>query len=249
MNKKIIGAMLIMALAVLFGCTGNEKIVYDCSKCNATTDCSTCPGGGGIGPLSGLTMIVPQSCTDELCKLTETKGWAKEIGVETQVFNADWAQGPILLLYSGKNAYVFQPTPAKRGDFMKSVCTFTKDTKACTFASEENKNATGDMKSCLQKNGVSLGAVAFYHADWCPHCAKMKPWVQELEAKGYQFYWIEEKNTTAIGILKDCLSTVIDAGSGYPQFGCPSNGKLQLGEFPSQEAMETFAKDCAAAAK
>ena len=244
MNKKIFGAMLVMAFAVLFGCTGEGRTVYDCSKCNATTDCSKCPGPGNI-----LTMIVPPSCTDSLCKLTETNGWAKEVGLETQVYNASWAQGTILLLYSGHDAYVFQPTPIKRGDFMKSVCTFTKDANACAFASEENNNATGDMKSCLQTSGISLGAVAFYHADWCPHCAKMKPWVHELEAKGYKFYWIEEQNSTAIGVLKNCLTTVIDPNGGYPQFGCPSNGKNQIGEFPSIDSMESFAKDCAAAAK
>ncbi|MFH1470981.1 MAG: thioredoxin family protein [Candidatus Micrarchaeota archaeon] len=242
MDKRILTAMLAIALVALFGCTGGEpkeRIVYDCSKCNMT---EPPPVAGNI-----LTMIVPPSCTESLCSMEKTRGWASEVGLELNVYNASWAQGPIILLYTDKDAFVFQKA-GTRGDFMQGICDFLGDNKACDTAKEERANSSIAMKSCLEKNGLTMGTMMFYHADWCPHCAKMKPIVEELENNGYKFYWIEEKNETAITVLNDCLTTVIDPRGGYPQFGCPSLKKAVPGEM-SKEELENFVKACVSAAQ
>jgi thiol-disulfide isomerase/thioredoxin len=258
MNKKFFGLVALIVFIVLFGCTnGGANATNDCSKCNVTNDCSKCTAdcskcGGGVGtePVkikSGMTMIVPPACTDELCGMNKTAGWAKEIGIDLQVYKADWAQSPIILMYTENSAGLLNPTD--RGGFMTSVCSFVNITKACSISKEEFENAKGNMKTCLQKNNVSLSTVAFYHANWCPHCANMKPWVQELEEQGYKFFWVEESDTVNITIAKDCLSGIIGFNDGIPQFACPSNGEKHMGEFVTKDDMLNFVKACIAAAK
>ena len=134
---------------------------------------------------------------------------------------------------------------------MRNICGFVNSTKACTIANEEFGNQTGSIKSCLAKNGISFGTVAFYHASWCPHCQKMAPWVENAEKQGYGFLWaqIDDPGNTNVTIATGCLSGVLKLGEGVPQFACPSNGKLQIGEFQSEADLVKFAADCAAAAK
>jgi len=256
MKMEFFIAVALIAFVALFGCTQEEKVIYDCSKCNTTVDCSKCTTDcSKCGPdirtvpieiKSGLSLIIPPACTDELCGISKTKGWAGELGLNLQVYNADWAQGPILLMYTENKAGIIKPM--SRLDFMQSVCEFVNSTKACTFYREEFKNAKSEMKACLQNSSLSLDTVAFYHTNSCPHCAKMKPWVQELEQQGYKFLWAEASDTTNMTIAQSCLSSILKFSQGVPQFACPANGAWQLGEFASKDDMVNFVKDCVAAA-
>ncbi len=98
---------------------------------------------------------------------------------------------------------------------------------------------------CLNKYHITTDTVIFYHTDWCPHCQKMKPWVQNLTDEGYKFFSVEaEKEPNKVKIVKECASKEINTGGGIPQFGCPSNGELHVGEFSSISDMENFAKKC-----
>ncbi|NCN65007.1 MAG: hypothetical protein GW779_05280 [Candidatus Altiarchaeum hamiconexum] len=103
--------------------------------------------------------------------------------------------------------------------------------------------------SCLQKYNIGEDTIAFYHSDTCPHCVKMKPWVHELENKGYKFLWVNVADAEKMKIAMDCLPDVLNFNEGIPQFGCPSNKKLKIGEFMSIEDMQKFADECKAAAK
>lgn len=241
MEKGHFIAVAFIAL-FMFGCTGNggERIVYDCTKCNST-----------ITPQPQNTefaLLLPTGCTDELCGISRTKGWASELGFETKLYNASWAQGPILMLFTKTDAFVFQSTPTTRLQFMDGTCNFINDKKACDIYKQELENSKTGIGACLAKNGLSMGTIAFYHSETCPHCAKMKPWIQELEAQGYKFYWVEGSNSTAMTVARDCYSTILKFNDGVPQFACPSNGKWQLGEFLSKDEMTKFASDCLAAA-
>ncbi len=103
--------------------------------------------------------------------------------------------------------------------------------------------------SCLEGYGIDKGAVIFYHTDWCPHCQKMKPWVQNLTDEGYKFFSVEaEKEPNKVKIVKECASKEINTGGGIPQFGCPANGKSHIGEFTSIADMKNFAEECNKAA-
>jgi len=113
----------------------------------------------------------------------------------------------------------------------------------------KNISSAASKKDCISKYNLSSETVFFYHADWCPHCKKMIPWVQGLQDKGYKFLFAEVSNASAMNILKDCMSDVLQLGGGVPQFGCSSNGQMHIGEFRSTDDMKKFADDCRAAAK
>ncbi len=103
--------------------------------------------------------------------------------------------------------------------------------------------------SCFEGYGIDKGVVIFYHTDWCPHCTKMKPWVQNLTAQGYKFFSVEaEKEPNKVKIVTECASNEINTGGGIPQFGCLANGKSHSGEFMSIEDMKNFAEECGKAA-
>lgn len=96
---------------------------------------------------------------------------------------------------------------------------------------------------CLNKYNITPDTVAFYHANWCPHCQKMMSWVQNLTAHGYKFLWIEISTGENYNIKQECLSNILTS-QYIPQFGCPSNGELHVGEFSSISDMENFVKKC-----
>ncbi|MFH1447542.1 MAG: hypothetical protein ABIG39_01655 [Candidatus Micrarchaeota archaeon] len=259
MKKVLLGIFIAVAFLALSGCTGNN-VVYDCSKCDVNcsecdTDCSGCDvdcskcTNVNIVPIdikSGMTFIVPSSCTDELCGISETQGWAGELGLELPVYKADWAQSPIILMYTEDSAGIIMQT-SKR-EFMKGVCDFVNSTDACRIADEELEKAQAGMKSCLGNYSISLDTVAFYYSDTCPHCARMKPWVTELEGQGYKFFWVNYQNQTNMQIATDCLSTILQFGGGVPQFACPANGEWHIGAFAEEDELLKFASDCVAAA-
>ncbi|OQX18619.1 MAG: hypothetical protein BWK75_06495 [Candidatus Altiarchaeales archaeon A3] len=128
-----------------------------------------------------------------------------------------------------------------------------KDGLQCMLSSEcLSNNCLNNVcvkTSCLEKYNVSEDTIAFYHSDTCPHCVKMKPWVHELENKGYKFLWVNAADAEKMKIAQECLPDVLNFNEGIPQFGCPSNKKLKIGEFMSIEEMQKFADECRDAAK
>ena len=100
---------------------------------------------------------------------------------------------------------------------------------------------------CLERYNTSENTVMFYHTTSCPHCQNMMPLVEELQGQGYKFLWINANDAENRKVADECLSGVLKLGGGVPQFACPATGALQLGEFPSIDAMKEFATNCSIA--
>jgi hypothetical protein len=271
METRILGVVALMALIVLSGCTREVERIYDCSKCETdcslcavdcslcavdcslcAVDCSKCAGQVTVEPVTveaGVTMMVPTLCTEELCGTNEIRGWMEEVGLRAQLYDADWAQGVIVLMHMDQKASVLNPSTKR--DLMKSICDFADITDACEIADAEFEKAKAGIKTCLADEGLTLGTVAFYYSSTCPYCTNMKPWVRNLEGKGYSFLWAQADSADPANmtIAYDCYSTILQFGQGVPQFACPANGAWQIGAFSSEEAMEKFAQDCADAAR
>ena len=102
-------------------------------------------------------------------------------------------------------------------------------------------NVIVDSSTCVGKYGIPENAVVFIYADWCPHCANMKPVVQKLEGEGYNFYWVESSDSKASEVVINCLSDLV--GGYIPQFICPKTGKEQTGEMTEYQ-LKQFADAC-----
>jgi len=98
----------------------------------------------------------------------------------------------------------------------------------------ENTIVSDDSGACQQHS------VYFIHADWCPHCQKMKPWVLDLQSQNYNFVIVTSDNLAS---YKDCLIGV--AKMQYiPEFVCLSNKQSHVGEFTDESALKAFADAC-----
>lgn len=99
------------------------------------------------------------------------------------------------------------------------------------------------MEECLAEYNLSADTVFFFYGADCPYSQKMMPYVSELEAKGYKFFWVESSNGSALQITSDCLYGIADLGN-VPEFICPAKRVNNIGTFPSLEEMEIFAANC-----
>jgi len=98
-----------------------------------------------------------------------------------------------------------------------------------------------EMSGCSDGYGVDADTVVFYHTDTCPHCQRMKPVVNELEAAGVKFHWANAGDGETVKIIEGCYPE--QRGKGVPQFICAGTGKVLLGERP-KDVLEQFAQEC-----
>jgi len=98
-------------------------------------------------------------------------------------------------------------------------------------------NTTASNGSACQQNSVY-----FVHADWCPHCQKMAPWVADLETQGYRFVSVTSDNLAS---MKDCLAGIAQM-QYIPEFVCISNKQDHVGEFADENELKAFADACGA---
>jgi len=116
-----------------------------------------------------------------------------------------------------------------------------------TNTTVETANQTGGTEAIVNSNVSNSNtcqpnSVYFIHADWCPHCQKMAPWVTDLETQGYSFVSV---TTDTLAVHKDCLTGV--AKMQYiPEFVCLSNSQSHVGEFTDEDALKAFADECGA---
>lgn len=103
------------------------------------------------------------------------------------------------------------------------------------------KGDSDKSDTCINKYGITKDTIIFYHADWCPHCANMKPVVQELEKEGYRFHWAETSTGEGVDIVNDCLKDSIQGG--VPEFICADTGEYKMGAI-SKSALKAFAESC-----
>ena len=105
-------------------------------------------------------------------------------------------------------------------------------------------NETKEMEECLTKYNVSKDTIAFYYSDECVHSQQMIPLVRELENESYKFLWIKTSDADRMKIAKKCLSNILQLNEGVPQFACPANGELHVGEFKNISTMREFVERC-----
>ena len=103
-------------------------------------------------------------------------------------------------------------------------------------------NLQSKITSCLEENGLPTESIIFIYSDSCPHCTKMKPWVEELEGKKYQFLWVSV-NGDKIQTISKCLEGIVELRY-VPDFICPLTEKNKVGAFTSIEEMENFIEEC-----
>jgi len=104
-------------------------------------------------------------------------------------------------------------------------------------------NSTNSTIIQAQNNSAcQANSIYFIYADWCPHCQKMKPWVADLESKGYKFVKVSSDKASSVA---DCLAGI--AKMQYiPEFDCISTKESHVGEFDSEDALKAFADSCGA---
>ena len=113
-------------------------------------------------------------------------------------------------------------------------------------SNQQNKNTQiNNQTNSLQTTNISCknNAVYFIYADWCPHCQKMKPWVQQLESENYQLVRIDSQNQDAVKTTKTCLSGIAQF-KYIPEFVCPATKESHVGEFASIDEMRQFIAKC-----
>jgi len=116
---------------------------------------------------------------------------------------------------------------------------------AITSTNESNSNSSNSElnSSPSNENSCKTNQVYFIYADWCPHCQKMKPWVQQLEQQGYYFTKINSEDSNALSQAVECLKGIVEF-KYIPTFVCISNKQSHVGEFSSIEEMKAFASAC-----
>ena len=123
-----------------------------------------------------------------------------------------------------------------------TVANTNTTTTPANNATVSNTSANLDpVSACLAKYG--LEGVVFIHADWCPHCQKMKPWVQQLQSEGYKAVMANSDDKTTLGYVSECLSGVAQM-KYIPEFVCPANKEDHVGEFTSIDEMRAFFDRC-----
>jgi thiol-disulfide isomerase/thioredoxin len=119
---------------------------------------------------------------------------------------------------------------------------FSEEKKISSVSKSAPITASAVDDECITKYDITKDEIIFVYSDSCPHCAKMKPLVNDLEDEGYNFYWATGSDSNSYEMLNDCFSDVM---KGYvPQFICP-NGAEHTGEM-SIENLKAFADKCRA---
>jgi thiol-disulfide isomerase/thioredoxin len=97
-----------------------------------------------------------------------------------------------------------------------------------------------NASASISCSGINL---VFIYSDWCPHCAKMKPWVKELMAEGYNVTWINVEDKNGVRIATECLEGIAQLRY-IPEFVCTNKKIDKVGEFASKEDMRIFFDNC-----
>jgi thiol-disulfide isomerase/thioredoxin len=153
------------------------------------------------------------------------------LAIQAQFKNAAINTGTNAMQLSGENT-------------VPNTNTNTNSGNAVTGTNKSNSNSSNsELNSSSNENSCKTNQVYFIYADWCPHCQKMKPWVQQLEQQGYYFTKINSEDSNALSQAVECLKGIVEF-KYIPTFVCISNKQSHIGEFSSIEEMKAFATAC-----
>jgi hypothetical protein len=108
-----------------------------------------------------------------------------------------------------------------------------------TSASEE----TTDAITCLASHGINDVSLVYIYSDSCSYSQANTPWVMALPAKGYNVFFVDTANASAMALATFCLRDIAYF-TGTPEYVCPTTGQSKLGAFSSEIDLNKFVADC-----
>ncbi len=229
---------IIIVLAIAVGILLNKTCPESFGACNiTTTTCPKCPTTNQ-GNLN-LLYLVPVNCTT--CDFQMMQNVMNDLGIKITPYVTDKVLTPMVFIGSNNTATLALAN--SRYNVLTAICEFANYRTACSLRDRTNVSE-GGVSACLSKYNISAKSIIFFHSTTCPHCARMMPWVRNLENESYDFTWIEASDSEKMRIVKDCLVTVLDTAGYVPQFACPLTKELRVGAFASIEQMKEFADKC-----
>lgn len=103
-------------------------------------------------------------------------------------------------------------------------------------------NISTNVSSCLARYGISEGAMIYVYSETCSAAQMNTPWMETLQGEGYNIYFANTDNASAMAAIASCLSGV--EISGTPEFICPINGNSEIGAFNSETDLNNFVASC-----
>ena len=111
------------------------------------------------------------------------------------------------------------------------------------LANNSDDQNGGDAQITEQTGTCKTNEVYFIYSDWCSHCQKMEPWVEQLIAEGYEFIKVNSQDSTSLNDARTCLDGVAQL-QYIPEFVCMGNEQDHVGEFASIDDMRAFVLSC-----
>ncbi|MFH1470982.1 MAG: hypothetical protein ABIF01_04490 [Candidatus Micrarchaeota archaeon] len=94
---------------------------------------------------------------------------------------------------------------------------------------------------CLASYGLDPALPVFTYLPTCPHCANMKPIMQELDKSGYPVSWVDRSQVSENVMVTKCLKGAVQGV--VPQLICPKTLSQKTGELLESEALR-FIETC-----
>ncbi|HEX55263.1 MAG TPA: thioredoxin [Candidatus Altiarchaeales archaeon] len=228
MSREIL--IFLIVLAIFSGC-----ITRECPECV----CPPCPSNQSHEQLDRIKIIylIPLNCDD--CNLPMLQDIAYELEIKSELYITDAVKRPSALIMKDNRATL--AVANSKLNIVTAICEFTGNERACSMRDSINSS---NMENCLSKYNISKNSVIFFHTEWCSHCRKMVPWIEKLENETYEFVWIDANDDERMKIVRECLAQILDKRGYVPQFACPANSKLHIGEFRTIDEMRKFAEEC-----
>ncbi|MEM2918119.1 MAG: hypothetical protein QXY62_01285 [Candidatus Altiarchaeota archaeon] len=230
----LLGIILVLGFAV--GVLLNRT----CPEVQSEFTSITCPKCPTISQGLELLYLMPINCTT--CDFRMVQSISNDLNFLIKPYVTDSVQSPMLFIGTKNKATLALAN--SRYNILTAICEFANEKNACLLKDRESTKNKEVISGCLDKYNISSTSVVFLYSDTCPHCARMKPLVRNLENQSYNFTWINVQDAEKMAIAKDCLLNVLDVRGYVPQFACPITKELKVGVFASIEKMKEFADRC-----
>ncbi len=96
-----------------------------------------------------------------------------------------------------------------------------------------------ELQQCFSDLGYN--GLVFVYSPTCPHCHRMQPIVDDLVSKGLNIQKVNSFEQRAV--LADINNNCLTLKPYVPQFICPVNGEVKVGEM-SEEELQNFYNSC-----
>ena len=113
------------------------------------------------------------------------------------------------------------------------------DTNNEVNSTNVNNSSLSEVQQCFSDLGYD--GLVFVYSPTCPHCHRMQPIVDDLVSKGLNIQKVNsfEQRSVLADINNNCLTLK----PYVPQFICPVNGEVKVGEM-SEDELQSFYNSC-----